>query len=240
MKKYIVVFLVLLNPLFFLHAENNTVNETFSSSQNQTDPWIKEVGLRYNMAILAKLYKDGVLFQPTGIQLGVFKDNKCWGFGGLGNSPVGPLFNVTIGYNSASATGFTYNVFDPNTYKYYLVTETVNFTNGVPVGAINEPITLNIKNEILTAFNPIITKEFCLSPNPIESHYQISFDIQSENNVSISIYNLQGLLVKTIFEGSVGGEKILSFQKDSQLTNGLYLIKVTIGDKHLTQKIVFK
>ncbi len=114
-------------------------------SNSMADPWTKEVGLRYNMAILAKIYKNATLFQPTGVLLGVFKDSKCWGYGGIGSSPVGPLMNITIGYNSASATGFTYKVYDATTGKIYDVVETVNFANGVPVGAINAPISLNVK-----------------------------------------------------------------------------------------------
>lgn len=138
MKNFFLLSIILLSQTLFLFAENNAIN------QSQAIPWVREQNLQFNMGILAKVYKDGSLFQPTGVWLGVFKDNKCWGLAQLGNSPVGPLHNLTMGCNTSTATGYTYLVYDPTTSLTWNVTQTVNFNNGVPVGAINAPISLNI------------------------------------------------------------------------------------------------
>ncbi len=140
------------NDSIYSPSVNNALRITASS---QAIPWTKEVGLRYNMPIVAKLYKCATLFQPTGVLLGIFKDNKCWGYAGIGSSPVGPLMNVTMGYNTATATNFTYKVYVPSTDQIYEVVETVNFANGVPVGQINLPISLNLKFAISTSSNDV-------------------------------------------------------------------------------------
>jgi len=326
MKKYLIIFLVFFIQVNFLQAENNTVTEIFSNSQSQAAPWTREIALQYNMAILAKIYKNGVLFQPTGVLLGIFKDNKCWGFAGIGTSPFGPIMNVTMGYNTATASGFTYKVYDPSDERIYEVVETVNFKSNTPVGLINAPISLNVINPIAqvidftisnktigdAAFtvtatggnsgNPIVFKssnesvatcsgtngstitiigvgsctisanqkgnnsyydaiqvdktltvsgtptllgqinfeQLSVFPNPIESQFQIRLNSTSVEKAKVEIYNTQGLLVKTIFEGSINGERILTIQRENELPNGIYLIKANVGTKELTKKIVVK
>jgi hypothetical protein len=240
MKKILILLVVFLSNVAILSAENSSVTETLTSSQSQSDPWAREAGLRYNMPILAKIYKDAVLFQPTGSLLAIIKDGKCWGYAGLGNSPVGPLYNVTIGYNTASATGFNYQFYDATTGKIYSVVQTVNFTNGVPVGAINAPISLTIQNEILTELSSTKAEQFNVFPNVVESVFHISLNSASEKNVRVNIYNLDGLLVKTVFNGAINGQKVLSVQRDNNLPNGFYLLKAQIGGTQFIQKIVMK
>ncbi|MEI8086522.1 MAG: T9SS type A sorting domain-containing protein [Paludibacter sp.] len=142
---------------------NDSIGKTIATSISRVSastlaaPWTKEIALQYNMAILAKLYKNGVLFQPTGVLLGIFKDNKCWGYAGIGTSPVGPLMNVTMGYNTATASGFTYKVYDPASGgQIYEVVETVNFKSNTPVGLINAPISLNVKFAIAATSSDVI------------------------------------------------------------------------------------
>ena len=130
-------------------------NSIFASSEQplkivsspQVDPWVKEVGLNNFMPIIARVYKNGILYQPTGSLLGVFKDNKCWGYGGLGNSPLGTnsVYNITMKYNSTPVPGFTYKVYNPTSGKIYDLVETVTFTHQVPVGEIAAPISLNVQ-----------------------------------------------------------------------------------------------
>jgi len=130
-------------------------NSIFASSEQplkivsspQVDPWVKEVGLNNFMPIIARVYKNGILYQPTGSLLGVFKDNKCWGYGGLGNSPLGTnsVYNITMKYNSTPVPGFTYKVYNPTSGKIYDLVETVTFTHQTPVGEIAAPISLNVQ-----------------------------------------------------------------------------------------------
>ncbi len=155
MKKNIFLLSLILSLSLCLYSENNNVNIVTEVTSSQAVPWVKQVGLQYSMPILARVYKNAVLFQPTGSMLGVFKDNLCWGYGGLGNSPVGPLYNITTGYNTTPVAGFSYKVYDATTGKIYDVVEPVTFTSNVPVGAINAPISLNLKFSITVTSSDI-------------------------------------------------------------------------------------
>ena len=155
MKKNIFLLSFILSLSLCLYSENSNVNIVTEITSTQATPWVKQVGLQYSMPILARVYKNATLFQPTGSLLGVFKDNLCWGYGGLGTSPVGPLYNITTGYNTTPVSGFNYKVYDPTTGKIYDVVEPVIFTANVTVGAINAPISINLKFTITATSSDI-------------------------------------------------------------------------------------
>ncbi len=159
MKKnfFLVSFLVVLASSLFANTSSSNDSVPNESqfvqrvvSNSMASPWVKQVGLQYSMPILARVYKNATLYQPTGSLLGVFKDNLCWGYGGIGGSPVGPLYNITTGYNTTPVSGFSYKVYDPTTGKIYDLVESVTFTSNVPIGAINAPVSLNVKFAITT------------------------------------------------------------------------------------------
>jgi hypothetical protein len=246
MKKVVFVILVLMNGALLLTAQNDNgitnsnsvarVSE-MSTSENAV-PWVREAGLRYNMPILARVYKNNILFQPTGALLGIFKDGKCWGYQGIGNSPVGPLFNVTIGYNSASATGFNYKLYDATTNLIYDIVETVNFTDNVPVGQIQAPISINISG--LAAISETCESLFSVYPNLVQSNFQISFANIASKQASIELYDLKGQLVSQIYKGEIHSNQTITFDRKSSQTNGLYILKVQVGNEKYSRKIVFE
>jgi len=86
----------------------------------------------------------------------------------------------------------------------------------------------------------IIPEEYGLSnyPNPFNSTTQINFKIAEPGILSIKVYNIIGEevaeLVNNFYE--VGTHKI--FFNANELSSGVYLLNLQIGDKHLSHKIV--
>ncbi|MEI6556335.1 MAG: T9SS type A sorting domain-containing protein [Paludibacter sp.] len=238
MKKLTPILFILSVSFMFIQAENKTVKDTLSKSSNQTDPWTREVGLRYSMPILVRVYKNNILFQPTGALLGIFKDNKCWGYAGLGNSPVGLIFNVTMGYNLESETGFNYKLYDPTSKLTYSILETVDFQDGVPVGQIQAPISINISG--ISALNDINKSQFSIFPNPVESEFKISLGFDTQENTLIQLYNTSGQMVSVLYNGETTNNQEVVIRRDNKITKGIYFIKVNNGLKFSTQKIILK
>ena len=238
MKKIVLVFLVLISLILDSKAENKSVKDTLAISASQTDPWVKEAGLRYNMAILARVYKDNVLFQPTGALLGIFKDAKCWGYQGIGNSPVGPIFNVTMGYNNVTATGFKFKIYDATTKLTYDIVETVDFQDNTPVGLINAPISLHVSG--LSGLNDVLNSQFSVCPNPVESEFKITLGSDTQKNTLIQLYNISGQLESVLYNGGVTINQEIVIRRESRLMKGIYFIKVNNGLKFSTQKIILK
>lgn len=75
-------------------------------------------------------------------------------------------------------------------------------------------------------------------PNPFNSTTSISFNLTNPGNVVLSVYNLQGALV-TYFVNSFQpvGEHIVEFNANG-LPSGLYFIKMHVGDKIETGKMM--
>ena len=190
------------------------------------------------MAILARVYKDNVLFQPTGALLGIFKDAKCWGYQGIGNSPVGPIFNVTMGYNNVTATGFKFKIYDATTKLTYDIVETVDFQDNTPVGLINAPISLHVSG--LSGLNDVLNSQFSVCPNPVESEFKITLGSDTQKNTLIQLYNISGQLESVLYNGGVTINQEIVIRRESRLMKGIYFIKVNNGLKFSTQKIILK
>jgi len=246
MKRFLFIYLVLVHLVFNLHAESKVVDESLNNLLVQENPWVTVPATLYQMTVYAQVKKNGVLFQPNGLLLGVFKDNinnQCWGWKGLTNGPGGILLhNLSMAYNSTPASGFTFKVYDPNTLKVYSVVETINFAANTPVGKINIPIICNINSEIVTSLNPIEISQMSISPNPIESNFNIIFNTASASAsyANIAIYSLDGLLVKTLYNGTLNGQYKISIQRDNSIQKGLYILKASVDDRHYSQKLIFK
>jgi len=203
-------------------------------------PWTTQVGLQYAAGTYVRVYKNSVLFQPTGLLLGVFKNDLCYGYAGLSNGPGGILLHIlTRGCNNASETGFNYKVYDPNTSTFYNVTETVDFASLVSVGSIASPISVNAI-DIATDNKNVIAEQFSVYPNFVESDYFVTLASEGEVNAVVNMYNAQGKLVKVLFSGNINGAKVLTLSKGRDLVSGIYFIKAVVGNKQYTQKVVMK
>jgi len=235
MKKLISLIILVFFYNLLIQAENKSIKDTLSITSNQTDPWVKEVGLRYFMPILVRVYNNSTLFQPTGALLGIFKDNKCWGYAGIGNSPVGPIFNVTIGYNDESATGFNYKLYVPTTKLTYDIIETVNFQDGVPIGQIQAPVSINISG--LSALDEVKESELMIFPNPVKTEFTINlFNSNSSNNVIVKLISTNGQLISILYNGAF--KNSIRVQRESSLLNGVYFLQVFVNSTVFTQKLI--
>lgn len=75
-------------------------------------------------------------------------------------------------------------------------------------------------------------------PNPMNDHGTITFNLGASTDVTISIYNLEGRLAKTIKAGKLSsGEQKIQFSTD-EFTKGTYLVSIDGSTVHATSKFV--
>ena len=88
--------------------------------------------------------------------------------------------------------------------------------------------------------NNIISKELILFPNPVKINNEIhlEFTLSNSNNISISIYNIQGSLLKSIVEDKTldAGKHLLSFSTHN-LKSGTYVCKMIINNEVVSSKV---
>lgn len=89
---------------------------------------------------------------------------------------------------------------------------------------------------------PVEPRTFRLNspyPNPFNAAATISFDVDSERRVTLSLYNVNGRLVQTLADNVYpAGRHQVVFSADRELASGLYFITMVSGSRKSVQKIV--
>jgi hypothetical protein len=211
----------------------------------------------------AKLYINAI--GNSAVIIRVFDDN---GAGGLPGTQVlqftAPISSLTVGWNNLplpEANLYT----DPNgifyigVYEYASVstfaldtdnngnTWTKTGTAGAwtPYTAGNAMLRALVDNsseaEDYTEIMPVAN--LSNAPNPFRQATEISFDMRKAGIANVSIYNLKGQLVRSLFDGTFGkGTQTLNWDgtdnKGSRVAIGVFFCRLTAEGKTLTQKIV--
>lgn len=93
-------------------------------------------------------------------------------------------------------------------------------------------------NSTVELFN---VQNFAIYPNPIETQFVIQYDLAAASKVSIDILDMNGRLVETILNKKQNaGQQLLKVNKKSNLTTGVYFVRLSINGKSLTQKVLIK
>lgn len=76
-------------------------------------------------------------------------------------------------------------------------------------------------------------------PNPFLSQVQVAYTLDKDSKVSIELYDINGRLINTVYNGQqTSGSQNISID-GSRLSNGVYIVKLTI-DGVITSKQVIK
>ncbi len=73
-------------------------------------------------------------------------------------------------------------------------------------------------------------------PSPASTHFNVAFDVVSNNKVEILILNSVGALVNAQNLGNISGTQNIAFDA-SELANGLYYIKIKSGESIITKTV---
>ncbi len=77
-----------------------------------------------------------------------------------------------------------------------------------------------------------------VSPNPVTDIFRIQFEIEQTERIVISLYDMQGRLVRELFNNvAQTGENIFTFNK-AALSNGSYLLKINTATKTLSHEVI--
>ena len=81
------------------------------------------------------------------------------------------------------------------------------------------------------------TMDFSIYPNPMTQSSTIIFETSENQNVILSMYSLDGKLIKNIFNGSVNGEQTINVNRNNIIA-GTYLISLKTKSGILSKKLV--
>ena len=76
-------------------------------------------------------------------------------------------------------------------------------------------------------------------PNPAHGSFYVEFSVQNTANVTLELYDVDGRLVRTMFNGSTEGAKLYRLGvENGQLVPGTYMLKMMVGEEVHTRKVV--
>jgi endoglucanase len=103
----------------------------------------------------------------------------------------------------------------------------IRINNGAPLSVINSPVSGQMQVNIF--------------PNPASEKVQISLNSVLPGNLSISVFNLTGQKIQTIYENkSSAGENTFAWDLTNGskvVPNGIYLCKIKLNDQEIIKKI---
>ncbi|MFD3000902.1 PA14 domain-containing protein [Pontibacter toksunensis] len=93
----------------------------------------------------------------------------------------------------------------------------------------------------LEVASPLEESQLTAYPNPFTTNATIQFTLAASEQASLELYDVQGRLVRSLYEGTAEAGAPRSFElKAEGLTRGVYIIRLVTGTKVLTQKIVLE
>lgn len=77
-------------------------------------------------------------------------------------------------------------------------------------------------------------------PNPFSTTTQISYNLPASAQTTVEVYDIVGKKVADLFDGKqTEGVQQITFDRTAfNLTNGMYFVKIKVGDSIITQKIL--
>jgi len=104
------------------------------------------------------------------------------------------------------------------------------WSNGIDIGADECDIFDHIPNQFVSSYQ---FNQVHISPNPFSDHTNISYELESETHVEISLYNSQGELVRVLLNGTQAkGSHVLEFDA-AGLPAGIYIYRLMNDDHRL-------
>jgi hypothetical protein len=128
-----------------------------------------------------------------------------------GSTPAQGSYDLWVGINNLEVVAFVQNNATREVYQSVVGTKVASINN------LNAAFNVN------------------LYPNPVANNLTIALDVKKAEMARIDIVNMLGQTVQSLDYGQVNGSQMITMDA-SNLTNGLYFARVTIGDQVETIK----
>jgi len=128
----------------------------------------------------------------------------------------------------------------------------INYGTGyvqIQAGTLRNPNT-RITVDLTAIVNPVsvegektLVTDYYLAqnyPNPFNPSTQINYGLKKSGNVEISVYNILGNKIATLFDGFKSAGKHTALLNASNLSSGVYFYKIVTGEFVQTRKMILE
>lgn len=85
--------------------------------------------------------------------------------------------------------------------------------------------------------NSEILNNAVIFPNPFNKEFQVSINLEQKSNVKVSIFDVTGKKIATIFDGTISGLENISYS-NSNLNAGIYFVQILTNESSKTIKLI--
>ena len=166
-------------------------------------------------------------------------ENNCRGRAKAMYCPLNDtyIFSMMIYSNQEYEDNLTFAYFDYDENRMHFNIDTFSFTADMNQGDALIPVDLNIYDELSNIPNNYkLHKNY---PNPFNPSTNISLEVPERENITVSIYDINGRLVETLYNGliSPGTHEFIWNAKSN--SSGIYLVNLVSPNEKLVQKLLF-
>jgi hypothetical protein len=152
--------------------------------------------------------------------------------------------HTTPGSGSPSSKIFTFKWVAPasGTAAIYAAGLAVN-SDGNTTGDKVNTNSLILTSSGVTGIQSLDIKPLALSifPNPVMSHFNLTYNLSQEGVIKATLYNLEGKELNTLFtENQQAGEHHKTLMMDANLSSGIYLVKLSLNNTIIGEERIIK
>lgn len=150
---------------------------------------------------------------------------------------ISEQFDPTIGYPSQNKMGDYFDMKSDNDFAHLAWCNTLNGGQDVYYTRISPEGILDV-NDITAAEN----FGFMTLPNPFSEYTNLVFRSAVDQQAIIEVYDLQGRLLNTLFDGMASGNHEVRWNGDNRegkkVADGLYFVSLRLGGKRIVKKVI--
>ncbi len=142
--------------------------------------------------------------------------------------------------------GSSWQLINDNSFVTYFDFITIDPSNSsiLYAGSNGNGILKGIDSSIVNSVEifPNDDNEIYAVPNPLTINTEIHFVLSMQEKVTLSIYNIKGILVENILEKTTfsRGKHIVNWKVNKSLAQGIYFYRLAYKDKLFTGKLILK
>jgi len=232
---------------------NNEIMVIVEDELTQRDPqWYFDYHqFEYNGFIWGVVSVDGILCNDVNDMIAAFSGDECRGIAQQNDNSVQD-YNSLFGNVAFMPMVYSDNTAgDELTFKYYDASEdmvwdvenTVEFTANMVLGNGNEPYVFTVNTNSNGEDEIIPTQITSCYPNPFNPEVTVSFYLMNNDSADLSIYNLRGQKVITLYNGVLNeGDHSYIWDgkndKGVEQANGVYFYRLQTGGEYHSGKML--
>ena len=226
------------NELVAISDDSNLSDDITMSRQNDFDVIKGDFNPRefeYNGTITLSV--DNIN-DSTGDILAAYVNGELRGITECVYFPYGDknIYIIQVYSNQLSGEEITFELHDSLTGNIHMYNETVIFENDMVIG--DGFATLSLNDNYTDGVIPSESSLGKAYPNPFNPTTNFEYNISSDMNVSIAVYDISGQVVEMLVNDFISAGTYNISWNAGQLSSGIYFIGMNAGDASYVQKVM--